>query len=241
MSHAATFGSTGMDFHDPVAASLHLGFALWCLFAGAILFRLTRNHPIGHRLSVAVYSFSAVVLYTCSGLFHSLRYDSEADPQFEFFRRLDLSAIFALIAGSCVPIFVYVLPKWWRAASLTLELASAATGIVLVWSMQEVVTQTLIFVYIGMGFVAMVPLHIYARKWGWRGLALMVLFAGFYVVGAIAQAVKWPSYYHIVLHIADMIATLLHFVLLVKFNLHYAQNARKSSLASLSGAFSANR
>ena len=208
-----------MDFHDPVAAGLHLGFAAWCLFAGAILFRLTRGHPWGHRLSVLVYAVSAVVLYTCSGLFHSLRYDSEADPQYEFFRRLDLSAIFGLIAGSCVPICVYVLPRWWKRASLLLELGSAAVGIVLIWSMEEVVTQTLIFVYIAMGFVAMVPLRLYHRKWGMAGILLMFLFAAFYVLGAVAQAVKWPGYYHIVLHVADMIATLLHFVLLVKFGL----------------------
>lgn len=222
-----------MDFHDPVAAITHLGFALWCLFAGAVLFRLTRHHPLGHRLSVGVYALSAVVLYTCSGLFHSLRYDSEADPQYEFFRRLDLSAIFGLIAGSCVPICVYVLPKWWGRASLTLELGSAVVGIALVWSMAEVVTQTLIFVYVGMGLVAMVPFHIYIRKWGLGGVLLMLLFAAFYVLGAVAQAVQWPSYYHIVLHVADMIATLLHSILLVKYTLPYVRPAGLSRSAPI--------
>jgi len=216
-----------MDFHDPVAAGLHLGFAVWCLFAGAILLRMTSGHPLGHRFAVAVYATSAVVLYTASGLFHSLRYlpasDPESDPQFEFFRRLDLSAIFGLIAGSCVPIFVYVLPKWWRRLSLVTEVGCAIVGIALVWSMQEVVTQTLIYVYVGMGLIALVPIHILARAWGWRGIALLLSFAVCYVLGAVAQAVKWPSYYHIVLHLANMIATLLHFILLVKFALPYGR------------------
>lgn len=210
-------GQRVMDFHDPVAAGLHLSFALWCLFAGAILLRWTRGHPFGHRVAIAVYALSAFLLYLASGLFHSLRYDSETDPQFEFFRRLDLSAIFGLIAGSCVPIFVYILPKWWRRVGLTLEIVSAITGIVLIWSMQEVVTQTLIFVYVAMGVVAMVPMHLLYRRMGLRGVALVVLFAAFYVFGAVIQAIKWPAYYHIILHLADMIATLLHFILLLKF------------------------
>jgi len=228
-----------MDFHDPVAAMTHLGFALWCLFAGLILFRLTRRHPPGHRLAVGVYALSAVALYTCSGLFHSLRYDSESDPQYEFFRRLDLSAIFALIAGSCVPICVYVLPKWWGRASLALQIGSATVGIVLVWSMEEVVTQTLIFVYVGMGLVARVPFHIHVRQWCLGRILLMLLFAAFYVLGAVAQAVQWPSYYHIVLHIADMIATLLHSILLVKYTLPYARPASISRSAPIPATITA--
>ena len=218
-----------MDFHDPVAAGLHLGFALWCLFAGAFLLRWTRRHPAGHRIAVAAYAVSAVVLYTSSGLFHSLRYHSEQDPQFEFFRRLDLSAIFGLIAGSCVATFVYVLPKWWMRISVVTELAMAITGIALVWSMEEVVTQTLIFVYVGMGLIAITPVHHFYRQLGVRGMALIFFFASFYVVGAVAQALKWPVLipglfgYHEVLHVCDIIATLLHFILLVRFALPLAR------------------
>lgn len=206
-----------MDFHDPVAAGLHLGFAVWCLFAGGLLLKLTQHHPRGHRISVAVYAFSAVLLYTCSGLFHSLSYESEADPKFEFFRRLDLSAIFGLIAGSCVPICLYTFRGFGRWVCLTLEVGAAIVGISLVWAMDEVVTQTLIFVYIGMGMVAIIPIPVYYRQWGTSGIALMFAFAGFYVAGAVFQAVKWPGYYHVLLHLCDMIATLLHVVLLWKF------------------------
>ena len=99
--------------------------------------------------------------------------------------------------------------------------------------MAEVVTQTLIFVYVGMGLVAMVPFHIYIRKWGLGGVLLMLLFAAFYVLGAVAQAVQWPSYYHIVLHVADMIATLLHSILLVKYTLPYARPAGLSRSAPI--------
>jgi hemolysin III len=227
-----------MDFHDPVAAWLHLGFALWCLLAGAFLVRWTRRHPTGHRIAIVVYATSAVVLYTCSGLFHSLRYHSEQDPQFEFFRRLDLSAIFGLIAGSCVPTFVYVLPKRWMRVSLITELAVAITGIVLVWSMEEVVTQTLIFVYVGMGLIAIVPVHQYYRHLGWRGMALIFSFASFYVAGAVAQALKWPVLipgligYHEVLHVCDIIATLLHFILLVSFALPLARRRIPEGVAA---------
>jgi|GEM_PF-2225083 len=218
-----------MDFHDPVAAGLHLGFAVWCLFAGAFLIRWTRRHPPGHRIAVAVYAVSAVTLYTCSGLFHSLRYDSEQDPQFEFFRRLDLSAVFGLIVGSCIPTFVYVLPKWWMRAGVATELAMGTTGIALVWSMQEVVTQTLILVFVGMGLIAVVPAHHFYRRLGGRAMALIFCFASLYVAGAVVQALKWPVLipgligYHEILHLCDMTATLLHFILLVKYALPLAK------------------
>ncbi len=224
-----------MDFHDPVAGGLHLAFAVWCLFAGAILFRLSRHHPPGYRFSVLVYVISAVLLYTCSGLFHSLRYlpasDPESDPQFEFFRRLDLSAIFLLIAGSCVPVCVYILPKWWRRASLALQLGWALTGVVLVWAMTDVVAERLLFVYIAMGLVALVPIRVYTRILSARAMALLLLFAGIYVVSALIQSARWPDSipdpplrigYHEIFHFGNMVATLLHSILLMKYILPHA-------------------
>ena len=173
-----------------------------------------------------------MTLYTCSGLFHSLRYDSEQDPLFEFCRRLDLAAIFGLIAGSCIVTFIYLLPKWWMRASVAAEAAFGITGIVLVWALQDVVAESLLYVYIAMGLIALVPAHLLYRELGHRGMALLFLFAAFYVGAAIVQAVGWPVLApglfgaHELFHLGNMIATLLHFVLLVKYALPRGAAAR---------------
>ena len=220
-----------MDFHDPVAAGLHFGYAVWSLFAGAFLVRLTRRHPTGHRIAIGIYALSVVSLYTCSGLFHSLRYDSEQDPHFEFFRRLDLAAIFGLIAGSCIATFVYLLPKWWMRASVAAEAAFGITGIALVWTLRDVVAESLLYVYVAMGLIALVPAHLLYRRLRHRGMALIFLFAAFYVGAAAVQAVGWPVLApglfgsHELFHLGNMIATLLHFILLVKFALPQVRKA----------------
>ena len=114
------------------------------MFATAVLLRLTRGHGVGRR-AVGVYGLTMVLLYAASGTFHGLLYlKTEGDPN--LFRRaaavealwvsqrLDKSAIFALIAGSYTPVFVYLLTGAWRRWCLAVAWAIAAAGVGLMWA-----------------------------------------------------------------------------------------------------------
>lgn len=208
-----------MDFHDPFAAASHLAFAVFLLFAGAMLSRLTRGHHPFRRWAVWLFSLSAVLLYLASGLFHGVRHPSEAS--YELFRRLDLSGIFLLIAGSYLPVFAYLLGGRWRAVMAAVVLALAGGGIVAVWVADAPKSGTMVPVYAALAVVGLVPLPLYLRAAGGRAVGWMFAAAAVYAVGGVCEVFKWPTLVpgligpHEVLHVTDMLGTLTHLGLVV--------------------------
>lgn len=214
------------DFHDEVSAGTHLVMAVWSAFVAAYLLRITRHHPTPHRLSVLGYAVSAVTLYAASGLFHGL-----AHPTPEFRRAwqlLDQTAIFGLILGSNLPLYVYLLRPAVRRRLLALMGLVALSGTGFIWLYPVLAGvgpphELLVGAYLAMGFLGLTPVRAYYRRLGWRGMLWVFLLTSSYVGGAVCEAAKWPVIlpgyftYHEVLHLADMAGTIAHLVLLVRF------------------------
>lgn len=211
-----------MNFHDPVSSLTHLGTAVWAVFATLILVRLTRGHGAG-RWSIGLYGLSMVLLYLASGMFHGIDHGYRGSPSFLFFQKIDKSAIFLLIAGSYLPVFVYLLRGTWRAACLVLMGTIAALGIGSLWLLPTMRLEYLVFVYIGMGLIGLIALRQIAPLVGLGGLFWIALEGFFYVGGGLAEVAQWPVLVpgwvgpHEVLHVADMGGTLAHFVLVVRY------------------------
>ena len=208
-----------MDFHDPFASASHLAFAAFLVFAGLVLGRLARRHSPFRRWAVALYAASAVLLYTASGLFHGVRYDAPADR--ELFRRLDLSGIFLLVAGSHLPVFAYLLAGRWRAWMTGSVAVLAGCGIAAVWVADAPNSGTMVPVYAGLAAVGLVPLRKYLRAVGWRGVGWMFAAAGVYAAGGVCEVLQWPTLWagvirpHELLHVTDIAGTLVHLGLVV--------------------------
>jgi hemolysin III len=208
-----------MDFHDPFAAASHLAFAAFLLFAGLVLVRLTRRHARFRRWAVGLYAASAVLLYTASGLFHGVRHTSDADR--ELFRRFDLTGIFLLVAGSYLPVFAYLLHGRWRVWMTAAVAALAVGGIAAVWLLAAPTSGTMVPVYAGLAAVGLVPVKQYLRAGGWRPVAWMFAAAGVYALGGVSEVLRWPTVWagvigpHEVLHVTDVLGTLVHLRLVV--------------------------
>jgi hemolysin III len=211
--------TVGMDFHDPFASASHLAFAAFLLFAGAVLSKLTRWHDPHRRWAVWLFSLSAVLLYLASGLFHGVRHPSEASA--ELFRRFDLSGIFLLIAGSYLPVFAYLLVGRWRVVMAAVVLMLAGAGMTAVWLLDAPQPGTMVPVYAAQAVVGLVPLLKYVRAAGVRVVGWMLAAAGVYALGGMCEVFKWPTPIpgligpHEVLHITDLLGTLLHLSLVV--------------------------
>lgn len=211
-----------MDFHDRVSSLTHLGTAVWAVFATLILLRLTRGHGAG-RWSIGLYGLSMVLLYLASGLFHGIDHGGRGTASFLFFQKVDKSAIFLLIAGSYLPVFVYVLRGTWQRVCLCLMGGIAGLGIASLWLLPTIRIEYLVFVYIGMGLVGLVALREIAPRVGLGGLFWIAAEAVFYIGGGLAEVAQWPVLIpgmvgpHEVLHVADIGGTLAHFVLVTKY------------------------
>lgn len=218
-----------MDFHDPVSAASHLFAAVWCLFVGLYLARVTRHHPVSHRLSILVYAASAVTLYLFSGLFHGLQYPHNSPAMKRLWQLLDQTAIYWLIVGSNVPVAVYLLSPQARLLQLGGLVALAAAGTACLWVLPKAPYELLIGLYVGLGVTGLIPLRTYYRLLGRGGLFWILALAGFYVGGAVIEAIKWPTLIptlvgpHELLHLFDILGTAAHLVLLVKYVLPFGR------------------
>lgn len=218
------------DYRDAVSSLTHLFTAGWAVFATLVLLRLTRGHGPG-RWAVGLYGLTMILLYTASGTFHGLVYlaapNTDTRPAVVqtlwVAQRLDKSAIFALIAGSYTPVFVYLLTGPRRRWCMGLMWGIAAAGSAMVWFWPTHPHSLLVGVYISMGLVGMLPMRRFFPQIGWRGTAWVAAFAGVYILGAAADVARWPTlvpgYFgpHEVLHVADMLGTWLHFGFVLKF------------------------
>lgn len=220
-----------MDSFDPVSAATHLGMAAWTAFAGLLAWRLTSGHGMARRTSVALYGLSAVLLYAASGTFHGLmaayatadRTRAELMEVMWVAQRLDKTAIFLLILGSNLPVQMYLLRGWWRSVSVIGMTLFAVVGIVAMWVWPGMPHPALVAVYVGMGIFGLVPFRQYLPSIGWSGMAWILAFAAVYIGGAVADVAKWPTLVpgvfgpHELLHVCDMVATLIHYGFLLRF------------------------
>jgi channel protein (hemolysin III family) len=203
-----------MDLHDPVSSATHLLTAVWAAYATLILVRLTRGHGPG-RWAIGFYGLSMVLLYTASGLFHGVRHDTP--ESFRLFQKLDKSAIFLLIAGSFVTVFVYLLHGRWRLWAVTAMLTAAAIGIASLWLLPDLPHAQLVGIYALMGIAGLTVAPKVVAESGWAGAGWVAAVAGTYLGGAAVEVTKWPVLVpgwvgpHEVLHIADMAGTLAMF------------------------------
>lgn len=209
-----------MNHCDLFASATHLAFAGFLVLAGAVLLRLTHGQSLVRRWAVGMYALSAVLLYTASGLFHGVRYWQLGPP--EAFRRFDLCGIFLLVAGSYLPAFAYLLTGVWRNVMTCVIGGMAVVGIVAVWVMESPKSGTMVPLYAGMAVVGLIPLPVYVREAGWRGVGLMFASAGVYATGGVCELLQWPTLLadligpHEVLHLTDVGGTLVHFALVMR-------------------------
>src|SRR5262249_1207548 len=134
------------ELRDPVSSASHLATAVWAVFATLIMLRLT---PAGRRLPVAVYGLSMVFLYTATGIFHGLFFDSYEEKR--FYQKLDQSAIYLLIAGTYTPVLSFLLDGAWRRWFLRLVWAFAIAGVACQWLLPKPPHAAVVGLYLGIG------------------------------------------------------------------------------------------
>jgi hemolysin III len=208
---------------DPVSAATHLFWCVPAFFFTALLLRLAR----GDRLrwwSVACFGASMCLLYAASGTYHALRVTPRV---LEFFRLLDHSAIYVLIAGTYTPVFAVLLRGPLRAWLLGLVWGLALVGIACKWLLPIPVYSITVGLYLALGYIGVIPMVQLVRAVGLRGMAWGVAGGLLYSVGAVFDVVGWPVFYpgvfgtHEVEHVLDMGGTLIHVVFIVRYVLPF--------------------
>jgi hemolysin III len=174
---------------DPVSGFTHLaglGFAL--LGAGWLVGRAHGAHAT--RAAVATYGLCLVLLYAASALYHLV---PTGERSTRALRVMDHAAIYAVIAGTCTPIFqrafdgpmrVVMLGGIWTAALVGI-------GIKLCWRSAPRLLSTAL--YVAMGWAIVIRWSTVVAVFPGIVVALVVAGGVVYTLGAVVYALRWPD------------------------------------------------
>lgn len=197
-----------MYYGERFNAITHLGGAVLAL-AGAVLLVVfaALQGDAWKIVSVSVYGFTLVSLYSLSTLYHSLRGRAKFVLQ-----RLDHQSIYLLIAGSYTPFCLVTLRGAWGWSLFGVVWGLALLGGVQeFWSNKARILSVVLYVVMGwVVVVALVPLY---RALGSAGVAWLVAGGLCYTLGivfyAIDERVPWA---HGVWHLFVVAGSAAHFV-----------------------------
>jgi hemolysin III len=199
---------------QPVSAATHLFWSLWGVYAAALLWRLSRGDRL-RQLALGCFGLSLVLLYAASGAYHAV--PASAPQAIAWLKRLDRSLIYVLIAGTYTPVFTVLLTGRLRVMLLVTAWTLAAAGIISTWLLPVPPYAVTVGLYIGMGWLGLLPIVPLVRAIGVCGMALAIAGGLCYTLGALCDAVRWPVPLpgvvgsHEVFHLLVMAGTLAHF------------------------------
>jgi len=193
---------------EEIANSLSHGAGLGLALAGApiLIIAAVRYGTVWNTVGVSVFAGSMIALYLASTLYHALTHDRAK----RFFRVLDHSAIFILIAGTYTPFTLGVLrgPWGWTLFGLVWGLAiiglikKAIFGARFVW-----LSVTL---YLVMGWLVVI-----AGPQVWQRVPLMglawLLAGGLAYTGGVFFFAAHRRYAHFAWHLFVIAGTACHF------------------------------
>jgi hemolysin III len=197
---------------------LHQWAFMVSLVAGAVLVAAA---PTGRAAAVgAVYAVALAGMFGASALYHRVAWRPSLRP---WFRRLDHSMIFVLIAGTCTPVTVLSLDGVLPVVVLVVLWGGALAGVVLklVWlGAPRWLGAT---VYVVLGWIGVLLLPETARSAGITPAVLFMAGGALYTVGAVIYLRRRPDPrpavfgFHEVFHLFVIAAALAHFVAIAAF------------------------
>ena len=127
-----------------------------------------------HVISVSVYGFTLILLYTASTLYHSIR----APRTKNIFQILDHSAIYMLIAGTYTPFTLVNLRGPWGWSLFAVVWCLAFIGTAIQIGRMERWRIVSLVLYIGMGWAVLVAIKPLISSVATGGLILLLLPVG---------------------------------------------------------------
>lgn len=202
---------------EPINGFTHLIGAFLSLVC--LILMITKAAINGHDatsiISVVVFGVSLILLYSASATYHMVM---ASEKVIYFFRRLDHSMIFLLIAGSYTPFCLIALKGLKGYVLFALVVSIAIIGIILKMFKFKSKRWLSTIIYIAMGWLSIFVISPLYKVLDVAGLSLLLAGGILYTVGAIIYAIK-PSIlrdkkfgFHETFHIFILLGSLCHFL-----------------------------
>lgn len=194
---------------EEIANSISHGLGLLAAIAAIPVLVLTaaRGQNSSYVVGVVVFGGSVVLLYLASTLYHSLSHG----PVKRFFRLIDHSAIFLLIAGTYTPFTLGALrgPWGWTLLGLIWGLATIGLALKIVFGTRYGWISIVLYVIMGwLAVVAVKPMWLHVPIPG----LLLILAGGIAYTGGLGFfAADRLRYNHFIWHLFVILGTTCHF------------------------------
>ncbi|MFM7492034.1 MAG: hemolysin III family protein [Actinomycetota bacterium] len=183
------------------------------LVAGLTLITITSE--LRGRVTLTIFTLTAVSLFTCSAIYHRVPWGPTAKA---VWRRIDHANIPLLIAGTYTPFAIYLLEKNQAVVLLSIVWGGAVLSGVFRVFWLSAPRWLYVPIYIALGWAALIYLPDFYRNGGLLVLILIGLGGVLYSVGAIIYAIKKPNFsinwfgFHELFHAMTAAAIISHFI-----------------------------
>ena len=177
-------------FNQPMSSMSHLIGALVYLVLSIFLLRRAW-HSRSVFWNAFLFAFATVVLLSLSGVYHMF---SPTGKPGRVMIRLDVAAIFFLIASTFTPIHGLLFQGWNRWGVLLPLWVIAITGITLrtiFFDSIPVVVGTMIFLL--MGWIGGLSAYLLWQRYRWAAVGPTLMGGLMYTIGAVGDAFGWPT------------------------------------------------
>lgn len=170
-----------------------------------------------HTVAFSIFGSSLILLYLASAVYHAISKNSRLKT---LFRRIDLSFIFILIAGTYTPVALLALPGAWGWTAFGLAWAIAGFGVLLHIFKVRLKTGPALLLYLSMGWMLILFLPRLFGVLSPAGIFWLVAGGLFYTLGvlffALGRKIKMHRWFgmHEIFHILVMAGSFCHFWLM---------------------------
>ena len=192
---------------------IHLVMSPLALVAGLTLVTITSS--LRGRITLTIFTLTAVSLFTCSAIYHRVPWGPSAKA---IWRRIDHANIPLLIAGTYTPFSIYLLDGHRATILLSVVWGGALlSGIFRVFWLSAP-RWLYVPIYLGLGWAAFFYFPDFYRAGGPLVFSLIALGGILYSAGAIIYAVKKPNFsinwfgFHELFHAMTAAAFISHFI-----------------------------
>ncbi len=182
--------------------------AVLALIASVFLIIKGYGLPFGQWMSLWVYGFSLVLLLSSSMLYHF----SQDGMKRYWYKKLDHTAIYYLIAGTYTPFLSIAIPTakahYLLIALWIIALIGTVFKLILIHRFQKVSLAA----YIIMGWLAVLVMDDMQRYLSRDAIQLLIAGGLAYTVGTLFYALKKVRYSHAIWHVFVLLGAGLHFL-----------------------------
>ena len=192
---------------------VHLVMSPLSLVAGLTIITLVGE--LRGRITIGIFTLTAVTLFTCSALYHRVKW---SDKYRALWRRIDHSNIPILIAGTYTPFAIYLLDR----NSAKLLLIAVWVGALLIAALRigwiNAPRWLYVIAYIALGWAAIAFMPQFLKTGGVAIFVLILIGGVLYSAGGIIYALRKPNFsinwfgFHELFHALTAVAFTTHFV-----------------------------